>query len=141
MTHLSLALVFPNLHAALGLAQLEVNELRLWAQRHLVQRRLNVFSVLDYFLLVAQPSFTLTILWLVCLRLTFRDLPDINTQCFQLLEVARLVGLHHYQICILLHEQLMYHACPAGSFLVACDQNPRLLNLIKSTQFLLWWDE
>ena len=129
----------PNLNAALGVAQLQDLDRRLFAKRLLAQRYAEAFADLESVELVPEPTDCCSNHWLVSLRFTAEDPLAAQTERLQLLERAHAVGLLLRPIWTPLHQLPMYEACPAGSLAVAENQAPRLLNLPSSPQLLEGW--
>jgi len=129
----------PNINAALGVAQLEDLDRRLYAKRLLAQRYVEAFADLEGVELVAEPTDCRSNQWLVSLRFTAEDPLAAQAERLQLLEHAHSTGLLLRPIWTPLHQLPMYETCPAGSLAVAENQAARLVNLPSSPQLLEGW--
>lgn len=129
----------PNLNAALGVAQLEDLDRRLYSKRLLVRQYQEALSDIDGVELVSEPIDCRSNHWLVSLRFTADDPLIAQTDRLQLLERAHSVGIKLRPIWTPLHQLPMYKVCPAGLLAVSENQAPRLLNLPSSPQLVEGW--
>ena len=124
----------PNLHAALGVAQLEDLERRLAAKRRVAERYAAAFEKLPSVELVTEPKGCRSNHWLVTLRFLAEDPLLAEAERMKVLEATHAKGLLLRPVWRLLHELPMYAQTPRGELTVAEDQACRLLNLPSSPQ-------
>ncbi len=129
----------PNLNAALGLAQLEDLERRLFAKRQLAKQYAEALGGMNGVEILREPKGCRSNHWLVTMRLTGCKPDEAAAKRLKLLEIAHEIGLLLRPIWSPLNKLPMYETCPAGPLQVAHDQAHRLLNMPSSPQLQQGW--
>ena len=126
----------PNINAALGVAQLEVIEKKIYKKNKLLERYKHFFSNIENVEILIDGSKNLNNYWLINLRFLDQKCFEAEFKKNELLEKS-----HNNRILIrpvwkLLHQLKMYKNNPKGNLTVAEYQSSRIISLPSSPELI-----